>query len=96
MLEGDGVRRCLFCHTTNFRAALDQAGPEAADLAIGCEKCHGPGDHHVAAVEAGFPDPAIVNPGRLPGPAVNKTCGECHDLHSTSMISAPRTDPVWY
>src|SRR5262249_4834775 len=20
MLEGDGVRRCLFCHTTNFRA----------------------------------------------------------------------------
>ena len=37
LLEGDGVRRCLFCHTTNFRAALDQAGPEAADLAIGCE-----------------------------------------------------------
>ncbi len=96
LLEGDGVRRCLFCHTTNFRAVLDQAGPEAADLAIGCERCHGPGDHHVAAVEAGFPDPAIVNPGRLPGPAVNKTCGQCHDLHDTSTISAPRTDPVWY
>ena len=31
MLEGDGVRRCLFCHTTNFRAVLDQTGPEAAD-----------------------------------------------------------------
>ena len=96
LLEGDGVRRCLFCHTTNFRAVLDQAGPEAADLAIGCEKCHGPGGHHVAAVEAGFPDLAILNPGRLPGPAVNKTCGQCHDLHDTSVISAPRTDPVWY
>ena len=96
MLEGDGVRRCLFCHTTNFRAVLDQAGPEAKDLAIGCEKCHGPGGHHVAAVEAGFPDLAILNPGRLPGPAVNKTCGQCHDLHDTSVISAPRTDPVWY
>jgi tetratricopeptide (TPR) repeat protein len=96
LLEGDGVRRCLFCHTTNFRAVLDQAGPEAADLAIGCEKCHGPGGHHAAAAEAGFPDLAILNPGRLPGPAGNKTCGQCHDLHDTSVISAPRTDPVWY
>jgi hypothetical protein len=96
MLEGDGVRRCLFCHTTNFRAVLDESGPEAADLAIGCEKCHGPGGHHVAAEEAGFPDPAIVNPAGLPGPVANKTCGQCHDLHDTSVISAPRTDPVWY
>jgi hypothetical protein len=96
LLEGDGVRRCLYCHTTNFRAVLDQTGPESGDLAIGCEKCHGPGDHHVAAVDAGFPDPAILNPGRLPGPAVNKSCGQCHDLHDTSVISAPRTDPVWY
>jgi tetratricopeptide (TPR) repeat protein len=96
MLEGDGVRRCLFCHTTNFRAVLDQVGPEAKDLAIGCEKCHGPGGHHVAAAEAGFPDLAILNPGRLRGTDVNKTCGQCHDLHDTSVISAPRTDPVWY
>jgi hypothetical protein len=95
MLEGDGVRRCLYCHTTNFRAVLDNTGPEAADRAIGCEKCHGPGGHHIAAVEAGFADPAILNPARLPGPAVNKTCGQCHDLHDTSVISAPRTDPVW-
>ncbi len=96
LLEGDGVRRCLSCHTTNFRAVLDQAGPEAADLAIGCEKCHGPGGHHIAAAEAGFKDLAIVNPGELPGPVVNKTCGQCHDLHDTSVISAPRDDPVWY
>jgi len=96
LLEGDGVRRCLFCHTTNFRAVLDQAGPEASDRAIGCEKCHGPGDHHLAAAEAGFQDMAILNPGRLPGRAVDKTCGQCHDLHASSVISAPRTDPVWY
>jgi tetratricopeptide (TPR) repeat protein len=96
MLEGDGVRRCLFCHTTNFRAVLDQAGPEAADRAIGCEKCHGPGGHHLTAAAAGFSDPAILNPGRLPAATANKTCGQCHDLHDTSVISAPRTDPVWY
>ncbi len=96
MLEGDGVRRCLFCHTTNFRAVLDQSGPEAADLAIGCEKCHGPGGHHVAAAAVEFKDLAILNPGRVPASTVNKTCGQCHDLHDTSVISAPRTDPVWY
>jgi tetratricopeptide (TPR) repeat protein len=96
MLEGDGLRRCLFCHTTNARAVLDRAGPEAADRAIGCEKCHGPGGHHLTAAAAGFSDLAILNPGRLSGPAANKTCGQCHDLHDTSVISAPRTDPVWY
>jgi tetratricopeptide (TPR) repeat protein len=96
LLEGDGVRRCLFCHTTNFRDGLDETGPESKDRAIGCEKCHGPGGNHVAAAEAGFSDLAILNPGRLQGPALNKTCGQCHDLHGTSVISAPRTDPVWY
>ncbi len=96
LLEGDGVQRCLFCHTTNFRAVLDETGPEAADLAIGCEKCHGPGGNHLLAAEAGFSDQAILNPERVPGPAANKTCGQCHDLHNTSVISAPRTDPVWY
>jgi cytochrome c-type biogenesis protein CcmH/NrfG len=96
MLEGDGVRRCLSCHTTNFRAVLDQSGPESADAAIGCEKCHGPGGHHVAAADARFSDLAIVNPGRLPGPAIDQTCGQCHNLHDTGVISAPRTDPAWY
>jgi hypothetical protein len=41
-------------------------------------------------------DLAILNPARMPVSAVNKTCGQCHDIHDTSVISAPRTDPVWY
>jgi predicted CXXCH cytochrome family protein len=94
MLERDGVRRCLFCHTTNFRAVLDQTGPEAADHSIGCEKCHGPGGHHVAAAGAGISDLAIVSPGQAT--AINEMCGNCHNLHNTTVISAPRTDPVWY
>ena len=69
MLAGDGVRRCLYCHTTNLRAILTARGPEAADHAIGCERCHGPGGHHVAAVEAGFFDSAIANPSQAPAAA---------------------------
>jgi cytochrome c-type biogenesis protein CcmH/NrfG len=95
LLAGDGVRRCLFCHTTNFRAVLDEAGPEAADHSIGCEKCHGPGGHHVAAADAGFSDLAIVTTARAPATAINEMCGKCHNLHNTNVVSAPRTDPVW-
>ena len=96
ILERDGVRRCLYCHTTNFRAVIDQAGPEAGDRSIGCEKCHGPGGHHVDAAEAGFSDLAIVNPPRAAGTALNDMCGKCHNLHNASVLSAPRTDPIWY
>jgi hypothetical protein len=91
----DGVRRCLSCHTTNFRAAQYQVGPEAADHAIGCEGCHGPGGHHVAAVAADFPDLAIVNPAQAPGNGSNRLCGRCHSQHQNDGILAPQTDPVW-
>jgi len=96
MVGRDGVRRCLFCHTTNFRAILDQSGPEAADHSIGCEACHGPGGNHVAAVDAGLADMAIATPAKTPGSKIDKLCGQCHSMHNTSVVSAPRTDPVWY
>ena len=96
MVGRDGVRRCLFCHTTNFRAVLDESGPEAADHSIGCETCHGPGGNHVAAVDAGLADMAIATPAKTPAAKVNKLCGQCHSMHNTSVIDAPRTDPVWY
>ncbi len=63
---GDGERRCLDCHTTNFRAIEDNVGPESADPAMGCERCHGPGGHHVLAVEGEFPKREIISPGLRP------------------------------
>jgi hypothetical protein len=101
MQAHDGVRRCLACHTTNFRAVQDQAGPEASDHAIGCEGCHGPGGHHVAAAAAGFADLAIVNPAQARGDGLTQLCGRCHSLDQKSaeakdLITAPRTDPIWF
>jgi predicted CXXCH cytochrome family protein len=96
MLGRDGVRRCLYCHTTNFHAVLVDSGPEAADHSIGCERCHGPGANHVTAVDAGFSDLAILNPGRASASEINEWCGKCHSMHRPGNIDAPRTDPVWY
>ena len=96
MVDGDGVRRRLYCHTTNFRAVLNDSGPEAADHSIGCEACHGPGAHHVAAASQGVADMAIAYPRKATGPMINKLCGQCHTLADTNVISAPRTDPVWF
>lgn len=76
----DSLRACLNCHTTNFRATLDRTGPESLDRGIGCERCHGPGGNHVAAVTSGFPDPAIGRPRLASHSVVTNLCGQCHGV----------------
>jgi tetratricopeptide (TPR) repeat protein len=79
----DGVAKCFSCHATNPRVGTDGAdiGPEASDRAVGCERCHGPGGNHLAAVEARFPDMAIVSPSSVsPDLVTTKQCNECHIL----------------
>jgi tetratricopeptide (TPR) repeat protein len=95
LLAGDGVRRCLSCHTTNVHSILHDIGPAAADHSIGCERCHGPGGHHVAAVAAGFLDRAIVNPGAASPAAINQVCAQCHSTQRRDVLSASKTDPNW-
>ena len=76
----DSLKDCLNCHTTDFHATLAREGPQALDRGIGCERCHGPGGNHLAAVASGFPDPAIGRP-RLGSPAaVTTLCGQCHGV----------------
>jgi tetratricopeptide (TPR) repeat protein len=76
--SSDAERQCLDCHTTNFRAARDRAGPAAGDRGIGCERCHGPASNHLLAIANKFPDPAIGRP-RLAAPEdVVNLCGQCH------------------
>jgi tetratricopeptide (TPR) repeat protein len=95
MFAGDGVRRCLGCHTTSAGAVIRDEGPEAADHSIGCERCHGPGAHHVAAVAAGFSDLAIVNPGDAPPGASDELCARCHGTQPPEGLNLPRTDASW-
>jgi len=95
----DGVVRCLQCHVTNPRDFRDPdktgSGPEAADAGIGCERCHGPGGNHVAAVEADLADHAIVNVGRGSGEAANVQCRGCHIVGDATEIQNRREESIW-
>lgn len=95
-LEGsDGLYRCLFCHATNPRSVLEGQGPASHDRAIGCERCHGPGELHVKAAGARLSDLAIVNPAAGTSEDRMRLCGQCHSQHLTLPSPPPRTDPYW-
>ena len=90
---GERARRavaseCLFCHVNQVEPV---PGAEnrykvpllAGQAAIGCERCHGPGELHVAERIArpqpdGSRDTSIVNPDHLPPALQAAVCEQCH------------------
>lgn len=90
-LNEDDARRCLSCHTTEPGASLRGEGPTAADRGLGCERCHGPGGHHLVAVAWKIPDLAIGRPGRLSPGSSLPLCAECHSPRGRSPV--PPGDP---
>ena len=78
VLTADGLRRCLGCHTTDSKASHEGVGPLAGETGIGCERCHGPGGNHLAAIAATFPDPAIGRPKLATSAQVVTLCSACH------------------
>lgn len=90
--------RCLHCHAgqMNYISPPDSElvqryqTPPFAEMAIGCERCHGPGREHIAyrrltGEERGDkPDP-IVHPSRLSPAKRDAVCNQCH-LHGEAMV----------
>lgn len=83
---------CLQCHAG--RVNIDRTGidhfpsPPFLEAAIGCERCHGPGEQHVRYRQSrenpvGL-DP-IVNPARLSPVPREAVCNQCH-LQATERI----------
>ncbi len=93
---------CLFCHAGNCEPieGNDQR-LELVELAIGCERCHGPGSLHVARHAAGHTQPApegdrtIVNPSRLPRELAEAVCHQCH-LTSEVQVAVRGRSPADY
>ena len=78
---------CLFCHSGGVRHAETTVNryeePVFITPAIGCERCHGPGELHVKSrrldkLPAGPVDPTIVNPHHLPPDLQEQVCQQCH------------------
>ena len=89
--SGEGFNRpiyenCIVCHSGRPKAVPWRDGlfedPPFAELAIGCENCHGPGALHVGERSRGaavtMPDPSIVNPHRLQARLAEDICMQCH------------------
>lgn len=78
---------CLFCHSGRAEpvagTANEYKSPPFSHLAIGCSRCHGATEGHLA-----HPGPAtIVNPARLQGDARNSICEQCHLLGVARVLN---------
>ncbi|MCI0380032.1 MAG: tetratricopeptide repeat protein [Gemmataceae bacterium] len=79
-------KECLFCHSNWVEPVPDSVNKFSGDIfkgyAIGCERCHGPGELHVQLREKGEvvpkPDTTIVNPTRLAPLLREAVCEQCH------------------
>lgn len=89
---------CAACHTSQpkpIAGAPDgtYAEPPFAELAIGCERCHGPGELHVRDKSSGHSgsDPLIVNPAKLPGWMSDNICMSCHENGAARIVYPGKT-----
>ncbi len=81
------VAGCMSCHNS-YAELTRSSGNHYTEVphGIGCERCHGPGELHVAKryrgqhAEAarGVSDSTIVNPRRLPPALQMDVCYQCH------------------
>jgi hypothetical protein len=75
---------CLYCHAGRVETIGSAAERlHVAEMAIGCERCHGPGELHVKERQARLPiresvDDSIVNPRHLPRERQEDICSQCH------------------
>ncbi len=77
------VPDCLFCHTSRVEPVAHTLNryeqPIFHGHAIGCERCHGPGELHTQRQElVGGRDLTIVNPRHLEPALRSAVCEQCH------------------
>ncbi|MCY2963065.1 MAG: multiheme c-type cytochrome [Planctomycetota bacterium] len=90
--------RCLSCHVGQVNAASKQfdrfGDPPFIEASIGCERCHGPGEQHIALRQkdkAATNDP-IVNPKHLDAERREAVCNQCHLSGAEEVLRHGRTD----
>jgi Tetratricopeptide repeat len=89
---------CISCHSGRPRPVAATNGRFAsepfAQLAIGCENCHGPGAAHVRDMESGDSSGkghSIVNPADLTMELANNICMSCHEMGDERVYKEGKT-----
>jgi tetratricopeptide (TPR) repeat protein len=87
--------QCLFCHANQARPVEQTVNryeePIFRGHAIGCERCHGPGElheNHPGKIKG--VDPTIVNPRHLPADLREDVCQQCHLQGQVRVMRAGR------
>jgi tetratricopeptide (TPR) repeat protein len=75
---------CLQCHASRLQPAA--SAQPFLQPGVGCERCHGPGERHVAAPARAN----IVNPARLAPRARDSVCAQCHLTGAARVARAGR------
>jgi len=79
---------CIGCHSGRIQPVRGRDAvyedPAVLEPAVGCEKCHGPGELHTAERQLDAPlpsgiDTSIVNPGKLSPWLADNICMNCHE-----------------
>lgn len=91
---------CAACHTGQPKPLPDAPDgsyqqPAFAELSIGCERCHGPGELHVKAKANGpaGTESLVVNPSKLPGWLSDNICMSCHE-EGSARVPQPGKSPL--
>ena len=91
---------CLFCHCNQAEPVAHTVNryrqPIFQGYAIGCERCHGPGELHVkrradGEVVDGLDD-SIVNPARLDHSLREAVCQQCHLQGEQRVVARGRLE----
>ena len=101
---------CIFCHSGRPNSVAGTNGrfesKPFSELAIGCEKCHGPGAAHIGAMLAGkipaektsvsadnaiVRETKIVNPARLTPYLADNICMACHQTGDVRILKPGKT-----
>ena len=85
--------RCLYCHANRVEAvegAMNRYRPPTfRGHAIGCERCHGPGELHAARPGGAA---TIVNPAALEPALRDAVCEQCHLMGQVRVLKVDRRE----
>ena len=78
---------CLRCHSSRVQwiegTVNGYRSPAFLEGGVSCERCHGPGDTHVATAKG-----AIVNPAKLDPARRDSVCAQCHLSGATEITKS--------